>query len=54
MKILDWIDINKIRWSNISLAPNANHLLEQNTDKIIWGIFITKSKCDSFIRTKYR
>ena len=28
MKLLDWIPLDKIDWSNLSTNPNANHLLE--------------------------
>ena len=35
-KLLDWIDINKIDWNNLSLNPNAIYLLEENIDKINW------------------
>jgi len=36
MKLLDWIPLDKINWSNLSRNPNAIHLLEQNIDKIDW------------------
>ena len=36
-KLRDWIDTNKIRWSLLSLNPNAIHLLEKNVDKIDWN-----------------
>jgi len=35
-KLLDWIDIDKLDWVELSLNPNAIHLLEQNQDKIYW------------------
>ena len=35
-KLLNWIDINKLRWSVLSSNPNAIHLLEANQDKIDW------------------
>ena len=35
-KLYDWIDINKIHWSFISLNPNEIELLKQNQDKINW------------------
>jgi len=46
----------KIYWSFLSDNPNPNaiHLLEQNIDKIDWIFLSDKSKCDSFVRTKYR
>ena len=37
-KLLDWIDINKLKWDMLSLNPNAIYLLEQNQDKINWTI----------------
>ena len=36
MKLLDWIDINKLDWIELSKNPGAIHLLEQNQDKIDW------------------
>ena len=33
-KVLDWIDINKLNWEELSRNQNAIHLLEQNQDKI--------------------
>ena len=35
-KLLDWIDIDKLDWVELSKNPNAIHLLEQNPDKICW------------------
>ena len=29
MKLLDWIPLDKLSWTNLSLNPNAIHLLEQ-------------------------
>jgi len=37
MKLLDWININKLDWDILSINPNAIHLLEQNMDKINWS-----------------
>ena len=37
MKLLDWIDINKLDWHWLLSNPNAIHLLEQNQDKIEWN-----------------
>jgi len=34
--LLDWIDIDKLNWSELSKNPNAIHLLEKNQDKIDW------------------
>ena len=34
--LLDWIDINKINWKNISFNPNAINLLRAHPDKIYW------------------
>ena len=36
-KFKDWIDINKLEWCNLSMNPNAIHLLEKNPDKIDWA-----------------
>jgi len=30
MKLLDWININKLSWADLSLNSNALHLLEKN------------------------
>ena len=38
LKLLDWIDINKINWSWLSYNPGDIHLLEQNPDKINWDL----------------
>ena len=36
MKLLNWINKDKINWRQLSRNPNAIHLLEQNKDKINW------------------
>jgi len=71
MKLLDWIDLDKLVMNYLSKNPNANHILEQNKDKINWVLLsrnpnaihlieqnmdkiVNETKCDSFIRTKYR
>ena len=36
LKLLDWIDINKIDYRGLSLNPNAIELLKQNPNKIDW------------------
>jgi hypothetical protein len=36
LKLRDWVDIDKIDWSSLSLNPNAIELLKQNKDKINW------------------
>ena len=36
-KLLDWIDHDKLDWSNLSSNPNAIHLLENNPEKIDWS-----------------
>jgi len=38
-KLRDWIDINKIDWTALSLNRNAIYLLEQSQDKIDWSLF---------------
>jgi len=35
-KLKDWIDLEKLDWSQLSLNPNAIKLLEENLDKIHW------------------
>ena len=40
---------NNINWYLLSENPNALHLLMENQDKII-----RKSKCNQFIRTKFK
>ena len=37
LKLLNWIDINKINWDNLSENTNAIELLKENQDKINWG-----------------
>ena len=34
--LLDWIDINKIEWNQLSSNPEAMPLLEENQEKIDW------------------
>ena len=36
MKLLDWINKDKIKWRYLSENPNAIYLLEQNKNKINW------------------
>ena len=36
LKLRNWIDINKIEWSTLSLNPNAIELLKENPHKIDW------------------
>ena len=35
-KLLDWINIKKLDWHQLSSNPNAIELLSQNQDKINW------------------
>ena len=35
-KMRNWISIDKLNCCRLSENPNAIHLLEQNTDKIVW------------------
>ena len=35
--LLDWIDINNLKWDYLSSNPNAIELLKENQDKINWG-----------------
>ena len=35
-KLLDWINIDKLDWTNLSYNKNAINLLEQNKNKINW------------------
>lgn len=37
LELLDWFDIDKIHWGNMSLNPNAIRILENNPDKIDWS-----------------
>jgi hypothetical protein len=36
MKLLDWIDINKLNWDKLSENPNAIDLLKKNKNNINW------------------
>ena len=37
MKLLDWVELDKLDWYGLlSTNPNAIYLLEQNMDKIDW------------------
>ena len=37
MKLLDWVELDKLDWYGLlSTNPNAIHLLEQNINKIDW------------------
>ena len=36
MKLLDWIDLNKLEWRSLSVNNNAIDLLEDNQYKINW------------------
>ena len=35
--LLEWIDINKLKWNYLSKIPNAIHILEKNLEKIDWA-----------------
>jgi hypothetical protein len=35
-KLRDWIDKDKLDWSELSKNPNALKMLEENEDKIDW------------------
>jgi hypothetical protein len=39
---------------DLSENPNAIHLLEKNLDKINWNVLSCKSKCNFYIRKKFR
>jgi hypothetical protein len=45
-KLLDWININKLNWHNLSSNPNAISLLKENPDKIDWMFFNNEPKCN--------
>ncbi len=45
LKLLDWVDINKIDWIELSKNLNAIDLLKENKDKINFFLVIRKSKC---------
>ena len=36
-ELLEWIDINKLKWNWLSSNPNAIHLLEKHPEKIDWN-----------------
>ena len=36
-KLLEWVNIDKIDWRELSINPAAIHILEQNMDKIDWN-----------------
>ena len=36
MKLLNWIELDKLNFNNLSLNPNAIDLLKNNFDKINW------------------
>ena len=36
MKLLDWIDENKLAYGGLSINPNAIPILEKNLDKVNW------------------
>jgi hypothetical protein len=36
LKLRDWIDINKLNWTELTQNPNSIKLLEENIDKIDW------------------
>jgi hypothetical protein len=36
LKLIDWVDINKIDWKHLSKNPNAIELLKENKNKINW------------------
>ena len=42
MKLLDWININNLNWSMLSLNPNAIHLLDEDTTNNI-NYYLIKS-----------
>ena len=33
-KLLDWIPLDKLNWSMLSMNPDAIHLLEQNPEAL--------------------
>ena len=36
MKLLDWIDVEKLDWDYLSKNSNAIELLEANLDEVNW------------------
>ncbi len=36
-KLLDWVDIGRLEWLELSINPAAIHLLEANLDKADWS-----------------
>ena len=55
-ELLDWIDLDKLDWNNLSLNSSAIELLKDNLDKINWknlainenGYFIIKDNINIF------
>ena len=43
LKLIDWVDINKIDWKHLSKNPNAIELLKENKNKINWS-FLSKNQ----------
>jgi hypothetical protein len=46
MKLLDWIDINKLNWLDLSKNPVAIDLLKANNDMINWNLLSLKANND--------
>jgi hypothetical protein len=40
-KLQDWVDLDKLDWSGLSINSNAIHLLENNQYKIDWNALST-------------
>ena len=49
LKFKDWIDINKINFSLLSLNPNANYYLQENYHKIYWDNISENYNCIDII-----
>ena len=42
LKLRDWVDIDNLNWSQLSLNLNAIELLKENQDKINW-MYLSKN-----------
>ena len=53
LKILDWIDINKLNWDYLSKNSNAIKLLKENKNKINWNYLSSNPNATELLQSSH-
>ena len=53
-RLRPWIPVEKLNWSNLSLNPNAIHLLEKYLKNIDWELLSFNPNAIELLKKKYK